>query len=289
MQQPRKNGVSDETEGGTLGAVTPSGPLPRRLLIVSDIRILREGLAEVLARDSTFLIVGVASGLEEAIAAAAFKSPQIILIDTALPDGIRAVAQLRERVAEAQLIALALSETEDAVIAWAEAGVCGYVPRSVALGELADFIEGILRGEQVCSSRVAAGMLRRIAANPLVEMQPAARAPIAPLTAREKEIVRCLGDGISDKEIARRLNIGLATAKSHVHNVLGKLMLERRAQVARWIRTNEVSFAWDYAGAQRPVGRGASDAADVAPRSSLKRVMDCQPDEVTSSLAGKRL
>jgi len=211
-------------------------------LIVSDIRILREGLAEVLARDSAFLIVGVAAGLEEALAAAASQPPQIILIDAALPEGTGTVARLRERAAGVQIIVFALSETEDAVITWAEAGVCGYVPRSAALSELVDFIDCILRGEQMCSKRIAAGLLRRIAAGPPSPRRGAARDSTIVLTPREEEVVHCLGAGLSNKEIARRLNIGLATTKSHVHNVLSKLMLERRSQVARWMRSNPLKL-----------------------------------------------
>jgi len=215
----------------------------RHVLIVSDIRILREGLAEVLASDSAFLVVGVAEGLEEALSVVALKPAHIILIDAALPEGISAVARLRGLSAGAQIIAFALSETEDAVIRWAEAGVCGYVPRSAALSELVDFIDCILRGEQMCSRRIAAGLLRRIAAAPPHPGRQAAHEQPVALTPREAEIVQCLGAGLSNKEIARHLNIGLATTKSHVHNVLGKLMLERRSQVARWSRSNLPTLA----------------------------------------------
>jgi DNA-binding NarL/FixJ family response regulator len=286
MGGPQENKNPGMTDGSSaVAAGTQLERSPRRLLIVSDIRILREGLAEVLGRDRNFLLVGVASSIEEAMAVAAFQPPQIILIDATLPDGITAVSRLRESVAEAQLIALALGETEDAVIAWAEAGVCGYVPRSAALNELIDCIDSVLRGEQVCSTRVAGGLLRRLAAGAPVRGTPDARHRIAPLTKREHEIVRCLADGLSDKEIARLLNIGLATAKSHVHNVLGKLMLVRRAQVARWVRTNELPFALDEALTRRA---GSAGGAGVA-QSSLNRVMDCLPDEAEGSLRGKRL
>jgi DNA-binding NarL/FixJ family response regulator len=220
-----------------------AGRPPRGVLIVSDIRILREGLAEVLAHDSAFLIAGVVGGLEEALAAAASQPVEIILLDAALPEGTSAVARLRECSAGAQIIVFALSETADAVITWAEAGVCGYVPRSAALSEFVDFIDCILRGEQTCSKRIAAGLLRRIAAAPPNPRRQVAREPALMLTPREEEVVHCLDAGLSNKEIARRLNIGVATAKSHVHNVLGKLMLERRSQVARWMRGKPRDFA----------------------------------------------
>jgi two-component system, NarL family, nitrate/nitrite response regulator NarL len=228
---------------------------PRNLLILSDIRFLREGLAAVLARDSAFLVVGMATDLDEAIAAAAVRPSPIILVDTTLPDGRAAVARLRQLAPSAQIVALALSETEADVIAWAEAGVCGYVPRSTPLDELAGFLGKIMRREQVCSSRVAGGLLRWIADAPRAAGAKAASDDATTLTAREDQIVRLVAAGLSNKEIARRLDIGLATVKSHVHNVLGKLGLSRRSQVAQWTRFHEPAFGGPWNAAMQPAER----------------------------------
>ena len=210
---------------------------PQDLLILSDIRFLCEGLAAVLARDGAFA-VSVAATLDQALAAAAAKPSPIILVDAALPDGRATVARLRQLAPSAQIVALALSETEADVIAWAEAGVCGYVPRNTALDELAAFLGKIMSREQVCSSRIAGGMLRWIA-----DMRAAGAAVATPdataLTAREDQVVRLVAAGLSNKEIARQLDIGLPTVKSHVHNVLGKLALARRSQVAQWMRVRQ--------------------------------------------------
>jgi two-component system nitrate/nitrite response regulator NarL len=211
------------------------------LLILSDIRFLREGLAEVLQKEGAFAIVGLAADVDEALAASVDVSPHVVLIDVSLPDGLAAVQRLRNLAPQPQIVALALSETEAAVIAWAEAGISGYVPRSTALSDLVSLLGEIMRGEQTCSRKVAAGLLRRIARLP-GEVSAAADASRL-LTAREEQVARLVGAGLSNKEIARRLNIGLATTKSHVHNLLGKLELQRRTQVARWMRANPPSFS----------------------------------------------
>ncbi len=99
---------------------------------------------------------------------------------------------------------------------------------TASVAHLLDLIDGIARGEQVCPSRIAGSLLRRLAAQGLD------RAPVAeaqPLTRREQEILRLVGAGLSNKDIARRLSISLGTTKTHVHNVLGKLHLQRRAEV----------------------------------------------------------
>src|SRR6266851_8506599 len=206
------------------------------LLIISDIRFLREGLAEVLARDGAFAVVGTAADLEDAIEIARVRRPQVMLLDAVFPNGLAAARTLGDINPQVPIVALALAETEDDVIAWAEAGISGYVPRTAALADLVGLLREVVRGEQPCSARVTAGLLRRISTASRAGSDARAGAKEPALTAREAQVVRLLCAGLSNKEIARRLNISLATTKSHIHNLLAKLELERRGQVVRWSR-----------------------------------------------------
>jgi DNA-binding NarL/FixJ family response regulator len=206
------------------------------LLILSDIRFMRESLAEVFGRDDVFETISVAADPGEAIAVMHAAMPDIVLIDAALPDGRTAVGRLRRLAPRIRIIALAVADTEAEVIAWAEAGACGYVPRSAALADLVGFLSGIMSGEQTCSTRVAAGLMRWIADGQHAATVTARARPA--LTAREEEIASLIAAGFSNKEIARRLKICLPTTKSHVHNILGKLELARRGQVSCWLREN---------------------------------------------------
>jgi DNA-binding NarL/FixJ family response regulator len=206
-----------------------------RLLILSHIRFLREGLAEVLARNGAFAVAGMAANLEEALAISHVVQPLITLIDAALPDGLPAARSLGNLNPRSPIIALALVETETDVIAWAEAGISGYIPCTAPLEDLVGFLRNILRGEQTCSTRIAGSLLRRISvASRGAEAR--SHAPPPALTPREEQVVRLICIGLSNKEIARRLNIGLGTTKSHVHNLLAKLELDRRVQVIPWSR-----------------------------------------------------
>jgi DNA-binding NarL/FixJ family response regulator len=207
-----------------------------RLLIVSDIRFLRDGLAEVLGRDGEFAVVGIARDFNEAVALSGAAPPQLILVDSALPDGRAVARRLGELQPQVPIVALALAETEEDVIAWAKAGISGYVPRPAGLADLAGFLRDIVRGEQTCSTQVAAGLLRWISRSSRGNAAARVRLKEPNLTAREEQVVHLICTGLSNKEISRRLNIGLATTKSHVHNLLAKLELERRAQVIRWSR-----------------------------------------------------
>lgn len=210
------------------------------LLILSDIRFVREGLAEVLARDGTFHIAGIAADIEHACALVRAVPPRVILIDTSLPHGTAAVAALRKCASNAKVVAFALTETETEVIAWAQAGIAGYIPRNTALTEMVGILRSIVHGEQVCHTRIASSMLRWIGQHP---GNPRSK-PMSgqnPLTPREQEIACLISASLSNKEVARHLGISVATTKSHVHNILAKLGISKRTQAAQHLRESHTA------------------------------------------------
>jgi DNA-binding NarL/FixJ family response regulator len=196
-------------------------------LIVSEVRFLRECLAETLARYPDIEVCGQSASLIDALAAAHTLQPALVLLDVALPGSFGTVAKFSAVAPAANVVALAIVETEENVLAWAEAGVVGYVPNTASVDELVLLVRQINQGEQTCSSRVSGSLLRRVALNG----QP--KFPVASLTRREFEIWQMLGEGLSNKAIARHLGISLGTTKSHVHNLLHKLSLPRRLDAAR--------------------------------------------------------
>lgn len=179
-------------------------------------------------------VVGHTAEPAECAALVARLGPDIVLLDTGAPWAIRtarALACLKDRP---RVIAIALHEDEDAVIAYAEAGVAAYVTRDETLDDLLAVVRCAARGEMRCSPVTAAILLRRV--ETLAAERAAAQAPPPPppvrLTPRELEIVALVGDGLSNKQIAHQLQIELPTVKNHVHHVLEKLAVRRRSDVA---------------------------------------------------------
>ena len=213
------------------------GARPLRIVIVSEVRFLRESLAEFLERDPSFSVVRLCADLAEVVALSSPLQADVVLVDAALWDGAAAARRIRQLKPDVRIIAYAVRETKEDVIAWAEAGVIGYVPNTAALGDLVRLIVDILGGEQLCSGRVAAELLHRIAVTESLGIGRDEPSRALALTRREREAAELIATGLSDKEIARRLNISLATAKLHVHNLLGKLNVQRRGQVV--VRLNE--------------------------------------------------
>ena len=209
------------------------------LVIASEVRFSRESLGAVLGSGPNISVLGYGANLGQTMRLSRELRPDMILLDVAMRDGPSAVRRLREARAGLLIVAFAISESVETVLAWAEAGVAGYIPNTASTSELQALIAEIGAGRQTCSPLVAAGLLKRIAAT--ASGMPRQVTGSDTLTPRELEIVSLISAGLSNKEIARHLGIGLTTTKSHVHNVLGKLNVHRRGRVGTWMRSGSSS------------------------------------------------
>jgi DNA-binding NarL/FixJ family response regulator len=215
---PAGKGVSERTE----------------VVVVAAVRMYEEGLARVLGDDARFRVAGTAStarGLLDLLPTLE-RPPRVVLLDLGIEEGLAALRELRSAWPGTAVIALAVRDVPVDVVAWAEAGAAGIVPREASVGRLADVVESVARGESLCSPRATAALLRRVAA--LAEGERDAR--LRPLTRREQEIADLLERGLSNKEIAARLTIELPTVKNHVHSILEKLSVGRRAEAGAVLR-----------------------------------------------------
>ena len=202
-----------------------------RVAVVAETRLFRDGVADTLRRHDVEIVGAAATG-REALECVHSLRPDVVLLDMARIESAETLRALTTAVPTTKVVALAVPEVEAHVIACAEAGIAGYVPREGSVADLIATIESVASGETLFSPRMAAGLLRRLAA------LAAERDPDGDprLTARETEIAELIADGLTNKEIAQRLFVEVATVKNHVHNILEKLNVRRRGEAAARVR-----------------------------------------------------
>jgi len=179
--------------------------LPPRLLVVAGVRVYRDGLSHGLQHIGQVEVAGSAATFAAAVALSRRERPAAVLLDMEMGWSLPLTARLTRDAGGPAVIALAVPERESAIVAYAEAGVTGFVPRDASLEELVEIVLIVRRGEAACSPRVAASLLRRITAQAGVAPQML-DSPVR-LTRRESEILVLLEQGLANKEIAARLCI----------------------------------------------------------------------------------
>ena len=204
-----------------------------RVLVVDDHAVVRAGLLAFLETEADLEVVGDADGGADALNALARldtegRRPDVVLMDLQMEpvDGIVATREIRARYGEVEVVALTSFGDERRVHAALEAGASGFLLKDADADEVAAAVRAAHRGELQLDAAVA----RRL----MAALGPSPRDVTSQLTPRELDVLRLVGEGKSNKEIAAELVISEPTARKHVSNILGKLGLSSRTQAALW-------------------------------------------------------
>jgi two-component system nitrate/nitrite response regulator NarL len=209
-----------------------------QVFIVSDVRLLCDGLVLSLSQQPSVTVVGSAE-LARASAGIAELRPDVVLLDVGSPGGLGMPVMLRQVLPDLKVVAIAVADVEQEVLACAEAGVSGFVSRNGSIQDLVRAVHCAVREELVCSPRIAALLFNRVAG---IGPKALADRDHERLTRREYEIVAYITEGLSNKAIARQLRIQSATVKNHIHSILGKLRVRRRGEVAARMRSAALPY-----------------------------------------------
>jgi DNA-binding NarL/FixJ family response regulator len=211
-------------EGGVDAVPRPADRAPR-ILVVSPVRLIREGVAAMLAaRGQRHVKLAASATVTDDVHE---DQVDVVILDVTRPSTLRVMHTLSERYADVPMLALGVEEADAEVLACAEAGAAGYLPLESDADDLVVAIARARRNELVCSARIAALLFRR-------QVALRAKPPLgdARLTRREQEVLTLVDHGLSNKEIAAELSISLTTVKNHVHRILEKLHVRRRGAAA---------------------------------------------------------
>ena len=208
-----------------------------KVLIADDQRLMREGLATLLALADGIDIVAQAGDGAEAIELAKAQRPDVILMDIQMPhtNGVEATRTIRSILPATQIIILTTFDDDEYLLEGLRAGACGYLLKDMPSEQLADAIRSAAKGQSPIGPEMARKLVNLVTQNPIASTPPTA----SELSDREIEVLRLIADGLSNKEIAEKLFIAEGTAKNHVSNILSKLNLRRRSEAAAFIARRE--------------------------------------------------
>ena len=212
-----------------------SAALLADVIIATDVRLYGDGLAHALRADGRLAVIGSASSTAAAFAMAHALRPGVMLLDAAMPGALAGLRATRAELPALRVVAFAVSDAAEDVLACVEAGAAAYLSRAGTVDDLVTTVARVTRGEAHCEPRVTAALFRRLA-DLADAAEPAPAHDAAFLTGREIEIVALIDEGLTNKAIAARLRICPATVKNHVHNILEKLHVRRRAEAASQLR-----------------------------------------------------
>jgi DNA-binding NarL/FixJ family response regulator len=206
--------------------------------IIEDNRLVREGMTVMLDALPDVTVVLAHATLEMA----SFRSarPQVLLLDVGLQEGnsLRFAESVRQEMPEVRVIVMDLMPTHEEIADFVNAGVEGFILKDASFDDFVETIRAVSRGERVLPSRMTGSLFSQIA-DAAISRGAETTLEGVRMTQREREVIALIASGLSNKEIAMRLGIATDTVKSHVRNVMDKLALRSRLQIAAYVHARE--------------------------------------------------
>ena len=202
-----------------------------QVLVIEDNRLVRDGLADLLNAQPDFTVVGAVESANTALLKE--TKPDVALVDATLGNGdsLRLVASIKKTTPATRVIVMDLLPVREDVIEFIRAGASGFLVKDATVDECVKTIRSVAQGTDVVPPVLAGTLLSHIAETAM-DHSEAPMFQAVRMTNREREIVGLISEGLSNKDIAQRLDIATYTVKSHVHNILEKLALHTRLEIA---------------------------------------------------------
>jgi DNA-binding NarL/FixJ family response regulator len=209
------------------------------VVLIEDNRLLRDGLSTMLNAQG-LSVVATARSAQEALREVARVKPQLVLLDYALGDreGPRFVQEIKETFPDVKVIVMGLLPAHADFVDFIKAGVAGFILKDATIEVFVATVMAVADGESVLPSLLTRTVFSHVAAQARSRGKRGAKAAVR-MTARERQVIESISDGLGNKEIADRLHIATHTVKSHVHNILEKLALHTRLEVAAFAREEQ--------------------------------------------------
>ena len=206
-----------------------------RILLIEDNRLLREGIAELLKKQPDMNVVTTVGNGENILALIDKQKPSVVLLDLGLrsQNSLRIVKLVKKDFSEIKIIVMDLIPLQADIFEFVQAGVSGFMLKDISVSEFLKTIRSVMEGTQVLPPHLTGSLFSQIVEHAINGLSPGKLNESIMMTKRERQVIALIADGNTNKEIAQKLHLSTYTVKSHVHNILEKLALNTRVQIAK--------------------------------------------------------
>ena len=212
-----------------------------KVLLIEDNRLLREGISALLKKQEDMTVVSTVGNGENILELIGKLKPNIVLLDLGLrsQNSLYIVKLVKKNYEDIKIIVMDLIPLQADVLDFVQAGVSGFMLKDISVSEFLKTIRTVFEGEQVLPAHLTGSLFSQIIEHALNGLKPAAIVDSVRMTKRERQVIELIADGYTNKEIAQKLHLSTYTVKSHVHNILEKLALSTRVQIAKHAHLSE--------------------------------------------------
>ena len=206
-----------------------------RILLIEDNRLLREGISELLKKQPDMNVVTTVGNGENILALIDKQKPSVVLLDLGLrsQNSLRIVKLVKKDFSEIKIIVMDLIPLQADIFEFVQAGVSGFMLKDISVAEFLKTIRSVMEGTQVLPPHLTGSLFTQIVEHAINGLSPGKLNESIMMTKRERQVIALIADGNTNKEIAQKLHLSTYTVKSHVHNILEKLALNTRVQIAK--------------------------------------------------------
>ena len=211
-------------------------PKKIKILIIEDNRLLREGITVMINRQPDLKVIGAVSDTEKSLSKVYDLKPDVILIDLGLSNqnSLEIVKSIKERSPDFKIIVMDLLPVESDILDFVKAGVSGFILKDAMVQDFLKTVRAVASGEKVLPTHMTNSLFTQIIETAINSKKKIDLKDGVVMTRREREVIELIADGLTNKEIGLILHLSPFTVKSHVHNILEKMALHTRLQIARY-------------------------------------------------------
>jgi Response regulator containing a CheY-like receiver domain and an HTH DNA-binding domain len=206
-----------------------------RILLIEDNKLLRDGIASILKKQPDMHVVATVGNGENILLLMGKFIPDVVLLDLGLrnQNSLQIVKLSKQNFKETKIVVMDLIPLQADVLEFVQAGVSGFILKDASIADFVKTIRLVYQGSQVLPQHLTGSLFSQIVEHAISGFKPSAINESVRMTKREKQVIELIADGATNKEIAQKLHLSTYTVKSHVHNILEKLALNTRVQIAK--------------------------------------------------------